>query len=79
MSATETAVFDGPEVYRLFEIAREKAALGVPNDLELRATMIAAGVDLRDNKNSFVPWTDPNIDYECACGARIYADQVHVH
>ena len=61
------------------QIADVTARLGEPNDDQLFEIAAVAGIDLSGNANEFVPWTDPQIDFECSCGARIYSDTVHTH
>lgn len=36
-------------------------------------------ISIPGNANSFVPWADPLIPFECECGAIIYADSEHEH
>jgi hypothetical protein len=67
------------EIGVLLRIADAAAALGESNDDDLHEIMQLAGVDTSRNANSFVPWDDPQIPFECSCGAIIYADTVHTH
>ena len=39
----------------------------------------ATGAMPEGNANSFVPWDDPQIPFECYCGEIIYADTPHEH
>ncbi len=52
---------------------KEKGVLS-QEDLEGAELLPAPG-----NANRFVPWTDPNIPYECVCGTIIYSDTPHFH
>lgn len=60
-------------------IASAEADLGIKNDQELFEVSKALGLDLSNNANPFVPWDDPQIPFECDCGAVIYSDSVHEH
>jgi len=64
---------------RLMKAAEEKAERGENIDKDLRKISEHAGDDLSNNANPFVPWSDPQIPFECSCGKIIYADTVHSH
>jgi len=32
-----------------------------------------------NNANTYTPWDDPQIPYECECGEIIYSDSAHTH
>ena len=57
--------------------AEVEATVGERNDDTLRDVADALNLDLSQNANSHVPWTDPLIPFECGCGAIIYSDSVH--
>lgn len=43
------------------------------------ADAIAAMPIPEGNANPFVPWSDPQIPFECYCGKIIYSDTPHTH
>jgi hypothetical protein len=67
------------EIDLRLKIAKTSAKLGVNIDSQLHEIAHAMGDDLSDNANPFVPWSDPQIPYECECGAIIYSDWEHSH
>lgn len=67
------------EVKQRLDIARMTADLGFPIDDQLHDIAEAAGFDLSNNANPYVPWDDPQIPYHCECGQIIYADSRHSH
>lgn len=69
-----------PEEIKLrLDIADRTAKLGIPVDDQLHDLAEAAGFDLSGNANSFVPWDNPDVPYECECGSIIYSDTEHTH
>jgi hypothetical protein len=67
------------EIELRLKIAELSAGLGENIDDQLHEIADAAGDDLSGNDNTFVPWSDPLIPYECGCGAIIYSDSDHSH
>lgn len=62
------------ERVRLRAAALKEQGLLTQADLEGAELLPVPG-----NANSFVPWDDPNIPYECSCGQIIWADTPHSH
>ncbi len=67
------------EVDLRMRIAEVSANLGEKIDDQLHDIARAMGDDLSGNANPYVPWSDPQIPFECDCGEIIYADTVHTH
>lgn len=67
------------EIDLRMRIASVKADLGENIDPDLFEINNLTGDDRSGNANPFVPWSDPQIPFECDCGAIIYADSAHTH
>jgi hypothetical protein len=64
----------------LTERIRLRASMLKEDGVLTQGDLEGAGIlPVPGNANPFVPWTDPNLPYECFCGEFIYADTPHSH